>query len=185
MNIVFSELRFSKTLVYIDDILIPAKIIPEALNTLREVLQLMKQHGLTLKLSKCVFLQTRINYLGYSISESEVKPGKLKLEVLSKFPPPKDVHQVRQFLGLTGYFRKFIPDYVCKSKPLSTLLRKESAWQWGEQENAFLMLKNCLMSQPVLRIFNPDLACNLYTYASRLGLVGIITQFSDENKTKK
>lgn len=186
VNIVFSELRFSKILVYIDDILIPARTVDEALSILREVLQLMRKHGLTLKLSKCFFLQTHIEYLGYTISESEIKPGKIKTEAVEKFPPPQDVHQVRQFLGLTGYFRKFIPDYARKSRSLSALLHKDHVWQWGEQENnAFLVLKQCLISQPVLRIFNQKLNCVLYTDASRLGLAGILTQSADENKNKE
>lgn len=185
INIVFSELRFTKILVYIDDVLIPARTINEALSVLREVLQLMQLNGLTLKLSKCYFLKTQIEYLGYTISESEIRPGKCKAEAVAKFPAPRDVHQVRQFLGLTGYFRKFIHDYVRKSNALCKLLHKDAQWQWGEKENnAFLILKNSLISQPILRIYDPVLQCILYTDASRIGLAGILTQRND-NETKE
>lgn len=104
-----------------DDLLIP---VDQALNTLREVFDLLQGSGFTLKLAKCFFLKTEIEYLGYVISESRFRPSELKLEAVKHFPTPKNGHQVRQFVGLTGYFRRFIQNYSSISKPLSCYIRK-------------------------------------------------------------
>lgn len=91
----------------------------------------LRVHGLTLKLRKFYFLKTEIEYLGYIISESKVQPSNYKVAAVEKFLVPQNIHQVRQFLGLTGYFRKFVQDYVNKAKPLSLLLHKDSERRRG------------------------------------------------------
>jgi hypothetical protein len=183
MNTVLGQLRFSKVSCYLDDILIPAVSVELSLEVLREVLELMKQAGLTLKLSKCFFIRTQIEYLGYIISESSIQPSPSKLDAVKKFPTPTDVHTVRQFLGLTGYFRKFIHNYALKSKPLTELLHKDKTWNWDRaQIEAFNLLKENLMSKPILAIFNPQLEIKLYTDASRIGLAGILIQVANDKE---
>jgi hypothetical protein len=88
----------------LDDILIPSRSVDETMSILRRVLEIFRANGLTLKLSKCSFLQTSIEYLGYEISGSEIRPTSHKIKAVRVFPVPTDVHRVRQFLGLTGYF---------------------------------------------------------------------------------
>jgi hypothetical protein len=114
MNNVLGQHRFTKVLCYLDDLLIPATTLEESLAVLRETLEMLRTAGLTLKLSKCYFLRTTIEYLGYVISEAGVQPSNLKIDAVDNFPTPQNVHQVRQFLGLTGYFRKL----KLKSTPL-------------------------------------------------------------------
>jgi hypothetical protein len=184
INTALGQLRFTKVCVYMDDILIPGKTPQDCLAVLQEVLQILRVNGLTLKLSKCHFLKTEIEYLGYIISESKVQPSNYKVAAVEKFPIPQNIHQVRQFLGLTGYFRKFVQGYANKAKPLSLLLHKDSEWRWGaEQEASFNFLKESLIRKPILTIFNPKLPIKLYTDASRLGIGGILIQ-SENGKEK-
>jgi hypothetical protein len=184
INNVLGQLRFTKVLCYLDDILIPAISPTQSLEILREVLTLFQKTGLTLKLSKCFFLKTKLEYLGYEISQSNIQPSTNKIKAVSNFPTPKNVHQVRQYLGLTGYFRKFIKDYAKKAKPLSILLQKNAAWTWGkDQDYAFTKLKQSLTTKPVLTLFDPELKIRVYSDASRIGLGGILAQV-DQNQEK-
>jgi hypothetical protein len=89
-------------------LIIPARDFEEGLNTLRKILNRLRQHGLTLKLSKCSFFQTRVEYLGREIFKNGVRPGLRKIEVVRNMPEPGNVKQLRQFLGLAGHFRRFI-----------------------------------------------------------------------------
>lgn len=124
------------------------------------------------------FLKTKIEYLGHEISDSHVQPTQQKTEAIAKFPTPTNVHQVRQYLGLTGYFRKYIPNYAMKARYLSSLLTKDAKWEWGKnQENAFETLKQILANKPVLALFDPGKDLKLYTDACRWGLAGILVQF--------
>ena len=96
---------------------------------------------------------------------------------VAQFPKPTNIHQIRQYIGLTGYFRRFIPNYASLSKPLSVLLSKNSTWYWEKpQDEAFEKLTNVLTSVPVLALFKPALEIRLYTDASRLGVAGILVQ---------
>jgi hypothetical protein len=183
VNSVLGQLRFTKVLCYLDDILIPARSVDETMSILRRVLEIFRANGLTLKLSKCSFLQTSIEYLGYEISGSEIRPTSHKIKAVRDFPVPTDVHRVRQFLGLTGYFRKFINDYAAVSRPLTSLLQKEAPWVWGQAQNtSFEALKTHLISDPVLTLFNPDLEIRLYTDASCLGVAGILIQINGKKE---
>jgi hypothetical protein len=92
-------------------------------------------------ISKCYFFRTTIEYLSYVISEADVQPSNLKIEAIDKFPTPQNVHQVRQFLGLTGYFQKCIEKYAITAKPMTILLHKGAEWVQGTaQEKAFSTL---------------------------------------------
>lgn len=180
INKILGKLRFNKVLVYLDDILVPGKTIEETLESLGEVLQLFENHGLTFKLNKCYFLHTKIDFLGYEISNSTIKPTSEKISAVERFPIPENIHHVRQYLGLTSYFRKFILKYAEISKPLSELLHKNRPWGWGlPQQEAFDKLKLALTRTPVLQIFDSNLECRLYTDASRIGIGGILVQLDD------
>lgn len=98
--------------IYLDDILIHTSTIAEGLKNLEAILKLLQQERLTLNLSKCSFLKTTVTYLGYDIEDGAVKPGRSKTQAVEDFPSPQNVHQVRQFLGLTGYFRHFIRNHA-------------------------------------------------------------------------
>ena len=137
----------------------------------------MRNEGLTLNLTKCSFLKSKVTYLGYDIEHGTVKPGVDKTKAVKNFPVPKTVHQIRQFLGLTGYFRHFVQNYAIIAKPLTTLTKKNIPWKWeADEDKAFCKLRDVLVSRPVLSLFNPDSSTELHTDASQIGLAGILMQ---------
>ncbi|KYB24754.1 hypothetical protein TcasGA2_TC031587 [Tribolium castaneum] len=177
MNKVLGPLRFQTAFCYIDDLLIPSKDFETGLNNLRTVFQLLRQFGLTLKLSKCCFFGSQIEYLGHEISAEGIKPGETKIKAVTAFPKPTDVHKLRQFLGLCGYFRKYVKDYATIANSLTSLLKKGSAFVWEEaQERAFQTLKDILTSRPVLAIYDAEAETELHTDASKVGIGGILLQ---------
>lgn len=134
INTVLGSVRFSKATVYIDDILIYGKDATQCLERLEEVLKMLEKVNLTLNLSKCEFLRDKVDYLGYEISASGIRPGEKKICSVVNFPRPESVHNIRQFLGLASYFCKFIQNFAQISYPLSKLLKKDAAWEWNDDQ---------------------------------------------------
>lgn len=180
MDRIFSSLRHDKVLPYIDDVLLPTESVEEGLDLLKVVLEIIKEAGLTLNLEKCFFLQTEIEYLGYEISEKGIRPGIKKIEAVSEYKEPNNIHELRMFLGLTSYFRKFVPNYARIAHDLYRLLQKDVSWEWGpEQQKAFTELKKVLTTRPILSIFRRGGDIEVHTDASSKGLAGILLQKQD------
>ncbi|VEN56960.1 unnamed protein product [Callosobruchus maculatus] len=174
------EITKGIALVYMDDILIPTQTKQEGLENLRLVLTTLKSHGFSVNINKCKFLQEKVEYLGRLIENGEVKPSPSKIETLKSLKPPSNAKEVRQFLGLAGYLRKFIPQFSVKTKILSNLLKKDSTWKWtNEHTRVFNDVIQILSEEPVLAIFNPDLPLELHTDASSRGYGAIIFQNHD------
>lgn len=130
-----------------DDILVATKSLDEHFNILTEVFALIDQHKLKLKLSKCKLFMENINYLGYRVDSSGIRPNPENLEAVRGFPLPKNIRDVHSFLGLCSYFRKFIKNFAIIAKPLYELLKKDAVFIFDEPEkSAFNMLKSCLLS---------------------------------------
>lgn len=147
MNTVLGNLRFGRVVCYMDDLLIATKTIEENIACLERVLEILVKNGLTINLEKCSFFKPQITFLGYDISEEGVRPSARKLDAISKFPTPKTVHQLRQFLGLINYFRKFIRNCAFLCKSLTSLLKKGAIWQWGpQQDQAVSTVKDALLT---------------------------------------
>ncbi|KAJ3634672.1 hypothetical protein MTP99_007618 [Tenebrio molitor] len=183
INTLLGNLRFTKVLIFIDDVLILARSWQESLETLKEVLNIFKTSGLTLRLSKCYFLKTKIEYLGFEVSESGIQPTNRQIEVVSEFQVPTTVHQLRQFIGLTSYFRRFISNYAVKSKPLAELLKQDVPWLWGEKQiEAFKTIKDYLVSKPIFALYDQNLEMRLYTDASAIGIASILVQVRDNRE---
>ncbi|XP_011861043.1 PREDICTED: uncharacterized protein K02A2.6-like [Vollenhovia emeryi] len=165
---------------YLDDIIIPSKTIAEGMVRLRQVLDALRRHHLTLKLEKCFFFTRSIEYLGREISEHGVRPGRRKIEAVLDMEAPKSVKQVRQFLGLAGYFRRFVENFATIVEPLTRLTKKNSHWEWkNEHERAFDTIKTKLTTRPVLAIFNPEIPAEVHTDASAIGIGAILLQRVD------
>lgn len=178
INKILGARRFTFALAYMDDLLVPSTSIDEGFERLEEVLELLQQAGLTLKLPKCSFFNTEIEYLGYEISSSGIRPSERKILAVKNFPVPRNVHEVRQFLGLASYFRKFVKGFGEIARPLTTLLKKDSSWHWTTCENnSFTELKDRLIDRPILALYDPKLETELHTDASSLGLGGILMQW--------
>ncbi|KAG6464791.1 hypothetical protein O3G_MSEX014731 [Manduca sexta] len=186
INKVLGSARFTKAAAYMDDVLIFGRTSTECLDRLEDILKLLEEAHLTLNLSKCDFLQNSINYLGYEISASGLRPGTNKIESVVNFPCPTNVHGIRQFLGLASYFRKFIKNFAQIASPLMKLLRKNVEWEWGpEQQDAFSILKSKLIQRPILAIYDHEAETELHTDASKDGTGGMLLQRSKNDDAFK
>lgn len=182
MDKILGPLRFGKVLPYMDDLLIAADNDAEALEILHTVLGIIRDSKLTLNLEKCKFLQREIEYLGYDISGSGVRPGMKKTEAVSKFREPANIHELRMFLGLTSYFRKFVRGYAVIAHDLYKLLKKNEPWMWtSDQQTAFEKLKTILTNRPVLALYNHTAETEVHTDASSKGIAGILLQRHDKD----
>ncbi|GBN06706.1 Retrovirus-related Pol polyprotein from transposon opus [Araneus ventricosus] len=124
-----------------DDIIIPSIDELDGIKRLSSVLQTASEYGLELNLKKCNFLKSKIEFLGYIIENGKISPSLDKTVAVQNFPEPKSVKQVQGFLGLTGYFRKFIQNYALIAKALSDLLRANTVLFWTRTKISIPNLK--------------------------------------------
>ena len=165
---------------YLDDIIIFSKNEEEHLQHLEEIFERLRKAGLKLKLQKCSFFKKHIQYLGHIISDEGIQPLPEKLESIRKMPTPQTAKQVKQFLGLVGYYRKFVPCFADISRPLTKLTKKNEPYNWTtECDKCFHMLKNYLQEAPILRYPDPEADYTLYTDASKYAYAGVLTQKVD------
>lgn len=179
VNFIFRDLiRLGHLLAYMDDLIVVAANVEKGLVRLRTVLRVAAENGLDIKWSKCQFLKDSIDYLGYRIRHNEVSPSEVKTIAVQKFPLPRTAKAVQSFLGLTGYFRRFIRVYSQIALPLSNLLKQGALFHMGRpQETAVDSLKQCLSSAPVLKIYNPEATrTELHTDASQFGFGAVLLQ---------
>lgn len=177
VQILQSLLREDKVIIYIDDILVPSKTVEENLAVLKQVMLILKNYEFELNYKKCHFLKTKIEYLGYTISADGITLSDHHVQAVKKFPTPSKTIEVQRFLGLTNYFRKFIPEYASKARPLQMLLHKNVKFDFNKEcRSAFELLKRELISYPVLRLYNPQLQTELHTDASAVALAAILMQ---------
>lgn len=170
-----------KVAIYLDDVLLPTSTAEEGLNLLEVVLGLLSDANLKLNLNKCSFLQQSVNYLGHEITEGTIRPGQSKIDCVANYRRPRNVHEIRQFIGLTSYFRKFIKGFAEIARPLTQLTKKDVEWVWEhDQEQAFQTLKQRLTERPVLAIYDSTARTELHTDASKLGLSGILLQYQTD-----
>ena len=167
MNRLFGHLH-SFCVVYLDDILIFSKTPEEHLQHLETVLQILEREGLYAKLKKCDFNKSELLYLGHIIGRDGIKVDPAKISCIADWPRPKNVHELRSFLGLANYFRKFVMAYSVRTAPLTRLTGKNSKWDWTERcEAAFNGLKTDLTSSPVLA--SPDMSKHFEVVADACG----------------
>jgi hypothetical protein len=129
MNAIFEKLLRKGVLIFMDDILIYTETLEQHKQILQEVFQILLDNKLFLKQSKCFFAQAaqpQMEYLGHIISGAGVSTDPEKIKAVKSWPPPKDVKQLRAFLSLAGYYRKFIQNYGLMSRPLTDLLKKHT-----------------------------------------------------------
>ncbi|GFW71921.1 retrovirus-related Pol polyprotein from transposon 17.6 [Trichonephila clavipes] len=166
-----------------DDLIIPSVDEEEGLRKLRTVLEVASKYGLEIQFKKCQFLKRKVEFLGHIVENGTISPSLSKTLAVRKFPQPTTLKQVQSFLGLTGYFRKFIPEYSKIAKPLSDLLRKDNSFVFEQpQIEAFRKLKEILTSSPVLHIFKPAKKTELHTDASQQGYDAVLLQEADDRR---
>lgn len=178
INDVFQDFILDGTaLAYLDDLILPSKTEEEALYKLEKVFKRAEEYGLEFNWKKCQFMKKEICYLGYIIREGEISPSKEKVAAVANFQVPKNIKTLQSFLGLTGYFRKFVKNYSLIARPLTDLLKKGVEFKFDLHcEKAFEELKSTLCQSPVLKIYDPNLETELHTDASADGYGAVLLQ---------
>ena len=198
MEYVLSDLLPSTCLVYIDDVIVHSYTQAEHLQSLRKVFECLRFYNLKLKPSKCEFFKTELKFLGHIISDKGLKADPDKITAIKDWPQPKSVKQIRQFLGLSGFLRRYIKDYAIIARPITDLLqgysnKKQSRssnlklekehFVWGkDQQAAFNKLKQVIAKDVTLAFPNFDLPFKLSCDASRNGLGGWLEQVQPNGK---
>nr|CAD2195887.1 unnamed protein product [Meloidogyne enterolobii] len=166
---------------YIDDILVHSEDFESHIETLNDVFNRLEKAGLKLKAEKCKFLENKCIYLGHELTKEGYKPSLTNSEVIKNFSIPTNVKEVKRFLGLTSFFRKFISNFASIAWPLNDLTRgNERKFEWGEkEENAFIKLKEQLVKSPCLRPPNYELPFHLFCDASSVAYAAALMQSQD------
>jgi len=174
---VFRDLiQKSIVFTYMDDLIVPGSDEKDAFSKLTETLAVAASGGLEINWKKCKFLQKRVEFLGHVIEDGCVQPSPTKIEAVQSFPPPSTFKQLQSFLGLTGYFRKFIKDYAKIAYPLYDLKEGQQFYFGQSQQLAFTRLREVLSKNPVLRIYDPEAVTELHTDASKQGYGAALLQ---------
>jgi deoxyuridine 5'-triphosphate nucleotidohydrolase len=183
MNQVLRPYINKSVVVFLDDVLIFSKTPEEHLHHVREVLTTLRQHQLYAKVSKCEFARKQVEFLGHVVSERGLETASDKVDKIKDWPIPKNVSEVRSFLGLTGYYRRFIRNYAKVAGPLTELTKKDTKFDWRtEQQEAFDELKQRLITAPVLKIPDVTKPFRVVTDASDYAIGAILEQQDDEGK---
>jgi hypothetical protein len=177
MNSVFMRELDKFVVVFIDDILVYSKNEDEHTEHLHIVLQRLRDHRLYAKLSKCEFWLREIKFLGHTISQDGISVDPEKVREVMDWKPPTTVRQIRSFLGLAGYYRRFIPDFSRIAKPMTELLKKGVKYDWSQKcEDAFHTLRQHLTTAPVLAQPDNTKPFEVYCDASGTGLGCVLMQ---------
>jgi hypothetical protein len=177
MNSVFMPELDKFVVVFIDDILIYSKNNEDHANHIRIVLQRLRDHRLYAKFSKCEFWLDSVKFLGHTISSEGISVDPTKVQEVMDWKPPTSVHQIRSFLGLAGYYRRFILDFSKIAKPMTELLKKEAKYQWDDKcDEAFHTLRKLLTTAPVLAQPDNTQPFDVYCDASGTGLGCVLMQ---------
>jgi hypothetical protein len=171
MNKVFMEYLDKFVVVFIDDILVFSRSEEEHEEHLRLVLQKLREHQLYAKFSKCAFWLKEVSFLGHIITDGGIAVDPSKVRDVLNWSPPKNVPEIRSFLGLAGYYRRFIEGFSKIVKPLTTLLEKRKEFKWDEKcQASFEELKKRLTTALVLIMPDIHKGFDVYCDASRQGL---------------
>ena len=177
MDRVLSGLQGIELFVYMDDIVIYATSLEEHAHKFRKLLARLKAAGLALQPDKCGFLRHEITYLGHIITEKGVKPDPQKIEAVKSFPIPQKKRNIKQFLGLIGYYRRFIPYFAKIAKPLTALLKKNVDFNWRpEHQKSFEILRDKLCCEPLLQYPDFNKPFVVTTDASDFALGAVLSQ---------
>ncbi|GJT55617.1 putative reverse transcriptase domain-containing protein [Tanacetum coccineum] len=177
MNRIFHEYLDKFVIVFIDDILVYSKSEEEHERHLRIVLEILRQKKLYAKFSKCEFWLQQVAFLGHIVSADGIIMDPSKVEAITKWPRPTTVTEVRSFLGLAGYYRRFVEGFSRLALPLTQLMRKGEKFVWtDERQESFEELKRRLVSAPILTLPSGSGGFQIYSDASKKGLGCVLMQ---------
>jgi transposase InsO family protein len=185
IDVILSSVRFQCAITYLDDIIIYSSSFEQHLRDLGKVLKLLRDSGITLKLSKCSFFVPEVQYLGFVVGRDGLKVDGTKLEAIQKALPPRSKTHIRRFLGMTGVYRRFIAEYAKMASPLTRYLKNEQEEEFQIDEAALKAhesLKEAITTAPVLSLPRPGANMVLEADASNAQLGVQLLQEEDENK---
>jgi len=180
MDCVLSGLLWKSCLVYLDDVIIFSKTFEDHQTHLEEIFAALHNANLKIKPSKCKFFKDEVVYLGHTLTRTGITTEDSKIDKIRDWPIPKNVRDVRSFLGLANYYRTFVPKFSEVAEPLIRLTEKSNDFAWTEDcDSAFQALKDKLSSPPILAYpdFSEDFI--LDTDASNLGMGAVLSQMQD------
>ena len=185
MNRIFFDLIGNCVFIYIDDLVAFSNSWEQHVKDLEKVFTISMNNKLKINIEKCKFFQEEVELLGHILSSKGIKPIPEKVRVITNWIPPKNISQLRSFLGAVGYYRKFIKNFALIAKPLFKLLKKGAEFKWSnEADIAFKILKERLTQSPILVPPNFDKPFIIRTDASRSGIEGVIIQKDEEGMEK-
>ncbi|XP_062714146.1 uncharacterized protein K02A2.6-like [Aedes albopictus] len=172
------------TVSYLDDVMVSGRTVEEHLENLNAVLTRLKEAGFVLNMQKCEFFKQEVGYLGHVIDQDGLHKDPEKVQAIMDVKPPKDVKEVRAFVGLANYYAKFCPSLAQCMKPLYELLRDDVKFSWTEnRQRAFAVIKKLLSEDTVLVHYNSDMPIKLYCDASNEGIGAVIVhEFPDKSE---
>lgn len=172
MDDILTGIRGLECFVYLDDLIIFSKTIEEHADRLNTVIKRLREANLKIQQEKCVFV-AQVEYLGHVFTNEGIRPDPKKIEAIKAFPVPKTVRDIRSFIGLSSYYRRFIKSYAQIATPLNELTRKVVPFVWTEKhQNSFDTLRQALCMEPVL--IYPDFLNHSYLVAMRVKLPYVV-----------
>ncbi|GFS77569.1 hypothetical protein TNCV_321161 [Trichonephila clavipes] len=180
MDNLLRHFKWTMCLCYLDDIIVFSETFEDHLIRLRLVLKCLQEAGLKLNSKKCLFAAQEVKILGHLVSSNGVRPDPDKIKAVRNFPTPKNIHDIRSFLGLCSYFRRFIKGFCYLAEPLQSLLKSGVEFHWGPEEvEAFNSLKKALTSDPVLGMYDERASTEIHTDASGYGIGAVLVQIQN------
>ena len=171
--------------VYLDDILITGSTMEEHLQNLDHVLQILETAGLRLNKDKCKFLLPKVEYLGHVIDASGLHPTQEKVKAIQEAPEPKNLMELRSFLGMINYYSRFLPNLSHRLAPLYNLLKQGVHWNWkSKQSEAFKLAKNALQADSLLVHYDPTKQIVVACDASPLGLGTVLSHIMPDGQER-
>eukprot|EP01113_Clastostelium_recurvatum_P034980 TRINITY_DN4817_c0_g2_i2.p1 TRINITY_DN4817_c0_g2~~TRINITY_DN4817_c0_g2_i2.p1 ORF type:complete len:896 (+),score=120.90 TRINITY_DN4817_c0_g2_i2:2313-5000(+) len=177
VNRIFAPFINKFMVVYLDDILVFSKTAEEHVEHVTSMLEVLRANKLYAKRSKCALFQDSIDFLGHIVSGEGIATDPAKVAAVQDWPEPRNVHEVRSFIGLVNYYRRFVKDCSGVTRPLTDLLSEHNRWWWSQECRAsFLAVKAALVSAPILRIVDPNGDFRLETDSSKFAVGAVLLQ---------
>lgn len=183
MDHLLRKLKWKTCALYLDDVCVFSKGFDQQLTRLEEVFRTLDEVNLKMNPSKCFFAQDELEYLGHTVSGEGTKPSESKIKKVREYSSPRNVPELRSFLGLAGYYRNYVNNFAKLAHPLFHLLKKDNAYEWTKAcQTSFEKLKEALVSKPILTHFDDKKEHAIFVDACGKGIGAILKQAEETEK---